>query len=75
MNVSCDLCESSSVVVTVYNITGEKIAVYNYSGSSGTNVYSLNIAPFAHGVYFLIIQSAGPSGSRKSAIKKFAVVR
>ncbi len=75
MNVSCDLCEPSSVAATVFGVTGEKIAVYNYSGSSGTNLYSLDITHFAHGIYFLIVQSSGPSGSRKSGIKKFAIVR
>ncbi|HTA75787.1 MAG TPA: T9SS type A sorting domain-containing protein, partial [bacterium] len=75
MSVSCELCEPSSVVMTVFGVTGEKIAVYNYSGSSGTNLYSLDITHFAHGIYFLIVQSSGPSGSRKSGIKKFAIVR
>ena len=75
MSVLCDLCEPSSLIITVYNVAAEKIATYNFLGSSGSNIYSLNIAGFAHGVYFLMIQSSGPSGSRQSGVKKFAVVR
>jgi hypothetical protein len=75
MNVFCVLCEPGSVVITVYNVAAEKIAIYNYSGSDGSNVYSLNIIGFAHGVYFFMMQSTGPSGNRQSGIKKFAIIR
>jgi hypothetical protein len=75
MSVLCNLCETSSVSIAVYNMVAEKIANYDFLGSSGTNIYSLNIGGFAHGIYFLIIQSSGPSGNRKSGIQKFAVVR
>jgi hypothetical protein len=75
MNLLCDLCESSSVVVSVYNVAAEKVATYNYAGFSGANIYSLDIGGLAHGVYYLMIRSNGPSGSRKSNIDKFAVIR
>jgi hypothetical protein len=75
MSLFCDLCESSTVVITVYNVAAEKIATYNYPGSDGSNVYSLNIAGFAHGVYFFMMQSTGPSGNRQSGVKKFAIIR
>jgi hypothetical protein len=54
MSVWCDLCETSTVNITVYNVAAERIASYDFSGSNGSNVYSLNIAEFAHGIYFLI---------------------
>jgi hypothetical protein len=75
MNISCVLCEFSTVTIAVYNVAAEKIASYDFSGANGTNVYSLNITGFSHGVYFFIIQSSGPSGNRKSNIEKFAIVR
>ncbi len=75
MNVLCNLCEPSSVTMTVYNTAAERIAIYNQPGTDGANVYSVNIASFAHGIYFLLVQSSGPSGSRKSNVMKFAVVR
>lgn len=75
MDVLCNLCEPSSVTLTVYNTAAERIAVYTEAGGDGANVYSMNIANFAHGIYFLLVQSSGPSGSRKSNVMKFAVVR
>ncbi|HTA75786.1 MAG TPA: T9SS type A sorting domain-containing protein [bacterium] len=75
MNLSCNLCESSTVVVTVYNVAGEKTGTYNYLGVSGTNVFAVNISGFSYGIYFLKMQSTGPSGSRQSVIKKFAITR
>jgi len=52
MNLSCNLCESSTVVVSVYNVAGEKTGTYNYVGVSGTNVFSVNISGFSYGIYF-----------------------
>jgi hypothetical protein len=75
MNLTCNLCEPSSVVVTVYNTAAERVAIYDEQGESGANIYSLNISSFSHGVYFILIQSTGPSGGRKSNTMKFAVVR
>jgi hypothetical protein len=75
MSLSCNLCEASNVMVTLYNVAGEKAATYNYSGSSGTNIFTVNINGFAYGIYYLTIQSTGPSGSRRSATKKFAITR
>ncbi|HJT25279.1 MAG TPA: T9SS type A sorting domain-containing protein [bacterium] len=69
------LCEASQVKVRVYNAAGGLVATYGTSGSTGPNVYPVDATVFSHGIYYYFVQTAGPSGTRKSKTTKFAVTR
>jgi hypothetical protein len=75
MNIYCSLCEPGSVTVSIFNAAAERVGVSTFDGQTGSNVASVNISNFAHGVYYLLIRSKGTSGTRKSGVVKFAVVR
>jgi len=74
MNVYCSLCEPGLVTVSVYNTASERIGVYTFSGETGSNVTSVNIGGFVHGIYYLLLKSKGASGTRRSNMVKFSVI-
>jgi len=75
MNLLYVLCESSTVQIKVFNSAAQWVGSFTTEGSSGSNVYPMDISSFSYGVYFYLLQSTGPSGTRKSNPVKFAVVR
>ncbi len=75
MNVYCSLCEPGTVTVTLYKTASERVGASTFRGQSGSNVTSVNISGYVHGVYYLFVRSVGVSGTRKSGMVKFAVER
>jgi hypothetical protein len=44
-------------------------------GANGTNIFSLDISGYSHGIYFYIVRVVGPSGPRASRPTKFSIIR
>lgn len=61
LSVSFNSLVSSDVQTSLLSITGEKVAVYNWSARSGINYFSIDMGTISKGLYILEITSNGQS--------------
>jgi hypothetical protein len=74
--ISFNLKEQSDVTLTIYNMLGQQVAIYNY-GMLGAGRYQeeINMERFTSGVYHYRLDASGGDGQKFVSIKKLLMIK
>jgi hypothetical protein len=61
---------NAEMTINVYNVAGQRVMEQNGNAIAGLNVYNLNTAALANGMYFVRVNAGVQSGVVKMTIAK-----
>ena len=74
--ITFDLKETSSVMLEIYNVLGERVLEVDYGTMSGGEyIRNIDLSSFASGVYFYRLTAQGNNGDRFVAVKKLLLMK
>jgi hypothetical protein len=65
-----DMKNNAEMTIAVYNVAGQRVMEQNGNAIAGLNVYNLNTAALANGMYFVRVNAGAQSGVVKMTIAK-----
>ncbi len=69
LNIEVNASQSSDVVMSVFNIMGQKVAETNATMNTGINTTSINTNELSSGVYFVTVKANGFEKTMKFVVK------
>jgi hypothetical protein len=70
INIAYSSPNDSPVIVSIYDLTGRKVAENHFEASKGENTYALNTQNLSKGVYAITLENAGARLTSKLIIEK-----
>ncbi len=75
LTIMIELCENGTGNLRIYDAAARLVQNIAITGNAGVNHYPLDLTGYAHGIYYYLVDTNGPSGKQTSSTHKFAVVR
>ena len=69
-NISFDMPKAGAYKVTVYNVTGQKVAEFTGDAAAGRQTITWDASVNASGVYFYKLETAGFTATKKAVLLK-----